>query len=106
MTRTAPAQLRRQHYLSETGRTEKAPLLPRHLPRRKTARELRQQKQKQQPRTAAEIAEGDGFRLGSADIHTSPANYRTGEEWLAWFRGWKRGQQPYKKALWERMKDL
>ncbi len=81
---TQTPQLRRQSYL------ERAPLLPRHLPRRKTLREVLS---KPQPRNPLEIAEADGYRLGSNDIHTSPANYRTGEEWIAWFRGWKRGQQ-------------
>jgi hypothetical protein len=89
VTQTAPAEIRRRQYLYETDRTEKFPLLPRHLPRRKTQREVLGK----QPRSPIEIAESDGYRLGRHDIHTSPANYRTGPEWIAWYRGWKRGQQ-------------
>jgi molybdopterin biosynthesis enzyme len=65
------------------------PLLPRHLPRRKTQREILANRS----RPSIEIAESDGYRLGYHDVHTSPANYRTSEEWIAWYRGWKRGQQ-------------
>jgi hypothetical protein len=77
---------RRQRYLSEK---ERAPLLPRHLPRRKSLREVLANRR----RPSVEIAEGDGYRLGYHDTHTSPANYPTGAEWIAWYRGWKRGQQ-------------
>ncbi len=42
-----------------------------------------------------EAADHDGYGLGYADIHTTAANYRTEEEWIAWYRGWKRGQQEW-----------
>jgi hypothetical protein len=82
-----PAESRRQQYLSETGRTEKAPLLPRHLPRRKTQREVLSK----QPRPSVEIAESDGYRAGYRDIDTTNKTYATGAEYIAWYRGWKRG---------------
>ncbi len=85
-TQPSPAQLRRQQYLYETGRAEKAPLLPKHLPPRRVGIQA-------VARPPVGIAEADGYRLGSHDIHTTPANYATGEEWIAWYRGWKRGQQ-------------
>ncbi len=39
-------------------------------------------------------AEAEGFLMGKADIGHSnnPRQYRTAEEWIAWFRGWRRGQ--------------
>jgi len=76
--------LRRQQYLYETGRSLFRPTVPEPLPIRKL-------------QSSAEIliesAERDGYILGRADIHTTPANYRSGEEWIAWYKGWKRGQQ-------------
>ncbi len=92
---TTSAEARRQHYLYETGRAETAPLLPRHLPGRKTLREALGKPR----RTNIEIAESDGYRCGSHDWQTTSANYATGDEWIAWYKGWNRGQA-------ERHKDI
>jgi hypothetical protein len=82
-----PQQLRRQQYLYETGRSPFRPVALQRLPIRRSVR----------PQSSREIllgaAERDGYILGKADIHTSAANYRSGEEWIAWYQGWKRGQQ-------------
>jgi hypothetical protein len=82
----SPQQIRRQHYLYETGRSVFPPAaakpLPKPIHKLPSSREI-----------LIESAERDGYQLGLEDIHTTPANYRSGEEWIAWYRGWKRGQQ-------------
>lgn len=82
-------QSRRARYLSETGRQEVfRRLLPRHLPRRKTQREVLGKP----ALNPIEKADQDGYNYGIHNWHTTGAMYATGEEWIAWYRGWKRGQ--------------
>jgi hypothetical protein len=88
-------EARRTAYLYETGRSEKRPLLPRHLPRRKTQRELLGKP----ARNPLEIADMDGYNRGRHNWQTTTENFATGEEWIAWYRGWKRGQA--ERPKWE-----
>jgi ribosome modulation factor len=40
-----------------------------------------------------EAAEAIGFQDGQANRHFIPwLNFKTGEEWSAWLRGWRKGQ--------------
>jgi hypothetical protein len=80
--------LRRSVYLYEKSHaTKTTPALKLHSPRlnRKTLPTSRE--------SIIEAAEREGYRLGFQDLHTTAANYRTGDEWIAWYRGWKAGQK-------------
>lgn len=69
--------------------TKAIPIIPRNCPdaagraARASLRKMRQ-------------AEIEGHERGRLDIHFTPANYRTREEWLAWLAGWRRGQAELK----------
>jgi hypothetical protein len=92
--RVETADRRREQYLRETGRTAKAmeppmPLLPRHLPPRPIGKP-------REPRTAVEISESDGYRAGFYNQQGTDTTYRTGAEYIAWYAGWKKGQEKRK----------
>lgn len=87
------AETRRARYLKQEAPPR--PLLPRHLPRRKTQREVLG-KPALHP---LEIADQDGYNRGIRNWQTTTAWYETGEEWIAWYRGWKRGQAARPKDL-------
>jgi len=78
---------RRRTYLYETGRS---PFKP--VPFKKSLVRAQAAKLRSSREILLDSAEADGYRLGFEDIHTSGANYRSGEEWIAWYKGWKRGQ--------------
>jgi hypothetical protein len=76
--------LRRQTYLREKA-MEPTPLLPRHLPPRPRS-------SAQDNRTPVQIAEAAGYKAGLWDRQWTEVEYRTGAEYIAWYKGWKQGQ--------------
>ncbi len=90
-----PKVLKYINPFTKPARTEKRPLLPRHLPRRKTEREVLGKP----ARNPIETAESHGYNYGIHNWHTTGAMYPTGEEWIAWYRGWKRGQAERPKGI-------
>ena len=85
---------RRRTYLYETGRSVFKPVAPSRVLTRTPAPKVRSSRE-----ILLDSAENDGYQLGFEDIHTSSANYHSGEEWIAWYRGWKRGQAERPKNL-------
>lgn len=81
---------RRSTYLYETGRSVFKPVAP---AKRTPAPVVRSSQD------ILDSAEADGYRIGVENIHTTPAMYSTGEEWIAWYHGWKRGQAARPKDL-------
>jgi hypothetical protein len=46
---------------------------------------------------AQELAEREGFCSGKADRHYTQRDYATGAEYIAWLKGWRRGQVEFEK---------
>jgi ribosome modulation factor len=44
-----------------------------------------------------------GFRDGKRGQQRCRANYRTSEEWIAWYAGWKRGRAAAEEEIVARM---
>ena len=40
-----------------------------------------------------------GYRMGLANLHYAPQlDYPTSEDWIAWLKGWRKGQAEYRKT--------